>query len=83
MDDDVFELVELSTGSIALKRPGDVESLITVDIGPDIEKRLNLDRLEFVRVMLQAGFSEAADKQDELEAIAEHDEDYVHEAVLH
>jgi len=80
MDDDVFELVELSSGSIALKRPGDVESLITVDIGPDIEKRLNLDRMEFVRVMLQAGFSEAADKQDEL---CESEESYVHDAVLH
>ncbi len=82
MDDDVFELVELSSGSIALKRHGEAETLISVEIGQDIKDRLGLDRLEFVRVMLQAGFSEAADRhEDKLETQAF--SDLEHSAVFH
>jgi hypothetical protein len=65
MDDEVFELVELSSGVIALKRHGDesdnAECLIKIEIGSEIEKNLNVERMEFVRIMLEAGFAEAAD----------------------
>ncbi len=65
MDDEVFELVELSSGIIALKRHGDesdnAECLIKIEIGSEIEKKLSVERMEFVRIMLEAGFAEAAD----------------------
>ena len=77
MDDEVFELVELSSGSIALKRHGDEEGdcLIKIEIGTEIERNLSVDRMEFVRVMLEAGFAEVADQYDshfEDESVLQH-----------
>lgn len=84
MDDEVFELVELSSGIIALKRHGDesnnAECLIKIEIGSEIEKNLSVERMEFVRIMLEAGFAEAADRH---QAHYEEELPLQHSQVLH
>lgn len=80
MKDDVFELVEIDDGQIVLKRPNDSNALIKVDIGTDMADQLSMSPIEFVRTMLEAGFSEAA---DQIEAQKTSLEATLEEKVLH
>ena len=65
MKDDVFELVEVDDGQIVLKRPDDPSALIKIDIGSDMANQLSIPTMEFVRAMLEAGFSEAAQYEED------------------
>jgi len=81
MNDDVFELVEIEDGQIVLKRPNDTQALIKVDISADMAEQLSMSPLDFVRTMLEAGFSEAAECEDMRET--PQDAALVYERTLH